>query len=319
MSDPALNYFEFDSVLKGGVFALGNFDGVHRGHQAVVRAAVEKARGLGIPARVLTLEPHPRSVFKPDIPPFRLTPAPAKIRFLRALGVEDVIVRAFTKEFSELAAQDFVQRILIDDYDAQHVVAGFDFVFGHNRVGDMRNLRAWLAPHNIGVTEVTPFRDSRGEIMSSSRTREALQAGDLPTAEHILGRPWSIAGVIERGAQRGRELSVPTANIPLGEYLRPKFGVYAVNAGPVHAAGAGHSGHPLPHQGVANIGARPTVDGKSELLEFHLFNFDGDIYGQEWEVELVRFIRPERAFPDIGSLRQQILLDIEEAKMRPAR
>lgn len=294
--------------LKGGVFALGNFDGVHRGHQAVVRIAREKANGMGVPVRVLTLEPHPRSLFKPGIPPFRLTPAPAKIRLLHALGVEDVITLSFTEEFSHLPAQDFVEKILIGTYGAQHIIAGFDFVFGHNRGGNMKTLRDWLAPHNVGVTEVTPFRDAHGDVMSSSRTREALQAGDLRTAEHILGRPWSIAGIIEHGAQRGRQLSVPTANIALGEYLRPKFGVYAVNAGRVGAA--------LKHQGVVNIGVRPTVDGKNEVLELHLFNFEGNLYGQEWEVELLDFIRPEQAFADVEALREQIMLDIETAKSR---
>ncbi len=298
-------------ALKGGVFALGNFDGVHRGHQAVVKTALEKARGMGVPARVLTLEPHPRSLFKPDIPPFRLTPAPAKQRLLHALGIEDVIVLPFTREFLQYPAQDFVQHILVTRYGAQHVVAGFDFVFGHNRAGTMTTLRAWLAPHSIGVTEVTPFRDSQGIVMSSSRTREALQAGDLPTAANILGRPWSIAGIVERGAQRGREMSVPTANIALGEYLRPEFGVYVVNAKRVDGTTI--------YQGVANIGVRPTVDGKTEMLEFHLFDVDRDIYGQEWEVELLAFLRPEQAFSGIDALRAQIMQDIEAAKAHLAK
>ena len=155
---------------------------------------------------------------------------------------------------------------------------------------------------------MTPFRDLRGEIMSSSRVREALQAGDLKTAEHILGRTWTISGVIERGSQRGRSIDVPTANVPLDAYQRPKFGVYAVQAGPV--------GTPLIRQGVANIGNRPTVDGKTERLEFHLFDFYDDIYGQEWEVELRDFIRPEQAFPNIDALREQILQDLETAKER---
>lgn len=310
MHDQVLATAQVEPVVKGGVLALGNFDGVHRGHQAVVKTAVERARGMGTRALVMTLEPHPRSVFKPDLAPFRLTPVAAKVRLLRALGVADVIVQSFTPEFSQLPPQEFVERILLQTCGAQHVVAGFDFVFGRDRGGNMKSLREALAPHGVGVTEVTPFRDSHGEIMSSSRTREALRQGDLATANHILGRPWSIAGVIEPGAQRGRELSVPTANIALGAYLRPKFGVYAVNAGRV--------GGPLHHQGVANIGVRPTVDGKTEILEFHLFDFYGDIYGQEWEVELVDFIRPEQAFSDLEALRHQIMLDIETAKARLA-
>ena len=269
---------------------------------------MERARGLGISARVLTLEPHPRSLFKPDIPPFRLTPAPAKERALRQLGVDDVMVMPFTREFAQLPPTAFVEQILLDRCGAQHVIAGFDFVFGHDRGGTMARLRDWLAPHQVGVTEVTPFRDAKGEIMSSSRTREALRAGDLATARHILGRPWSIAGLVQHGAQRGREIGVPTANIGLGDYLRPHYGVYAVQAGPV--------GGPLHRQGVANIGLRPTVDGMAEWLEVHLFDFSEDIYGQEWEVELIDFLRPEQKFADLPALRRQIMQDIDAAKAR---
>jgi riboflavin kinase/FMN adenylyltransferase len=296
------------TALRGGAYALGNFDGVHLGHQAVIKAAIDKARGLGIPARVLTFEPHPRSVLKPHIPLFRLTPAPAKLRIMKALGVDDVIVRPFTPEFSQLGATDFVQQVLLGDCGAQHVVAGFDFVFGHARGGDIRKLRGWLAPHNVGVTEVTPFRDAKGVLMSSTRAREALQEGDLPTARHILGRPWSIAGIVQHGDRRGHQLSVPTANIALADYMRPKFGVYAVHAGRVN--------EPKRWQGVANIGVRPTIGAGGDMLEFHLFNFDEDIYGEEWEVELIAFLRPERRFSDMETLRAQIMQDIEDAKAR---
>jgi riboflavin kinase/FMN adenylyltransferase len=219
-------------------------------------------------------------------------------------------VRTFTPEFSKIGAPEFVEQVLLADCGAQHIVAGFDFVFGHARGGHIRNLREWLAPHGVGITEVTPLRDSEGAVMSSSRTREALQQGDLKTAEHFLGRPWSIAGIIEHGARRGHEMSVPTANIALGEYLRPKFGVYAVQAGRV--------GEAKKWQGAANIGVRPTVGGDKELLEFHLFDFYEDIYGQEWEVELLHFLRPEQRFPNMDALREQINQDMEMAKAQLA-
>ena len=292
---------------RGSVFALGNFDGVHRGHQSVVKLALEKAKDLHVPAAVVTLEPHPRTLFRPDIPPFRLTPAAAKIRLLKGLGVHQVVVRDFTAEFAQLPALQFVRDVLIGELDARHIIAGFDYVFGHNRAGNMQTLREWLAPYGIGVTEVTPFRDATGQVMSSSRTRDALQQGDLAAAEAILGRPWSITGIIQQGAQRGRQLSVPTANMVLGDYLRPKFGVYVVQAYALHNPSR-------IHQGVANIGKRPTVDGVSENLEFHLFDFHDDIYGQEWEVELLHFIRPEQAFGSLDALRDQIMLDIAAAK-----
>ena len=296
------------SMVKGGVLALGNFDGVHRGHQAVVRAAVEKARGQGILARVLTFEPHPRSILKPNIPPFRLTPAAVKERLLRGLGVDAIIALPFSPEFANLTAEEFVETILIKRLGVQHVVAGFDYVFGNKRGGTMKLLRQWLQPHKVGVTEVTPFRDSQGLVMSSSRTREALQQGDLSTATHILGRPWSIAGIVVHGAKRGSSIGVPTANIELDGYLRPKFGVYAVNARRVKDSFA--------YQGVANIGTRPTVDGHHEILEAHLFGFQGAMYGEEWEIELIDFIRPEQAFDGLESLRAQIMKDIETAKAR---
>lgn len=286
--------------------ALGNFDGVHRGHQAVIKTAMDHARRRQIPLGVLTLEPHPRSVFKPDHPPFRLTPAPVKERLLRALGVDDVITLAFTPAFSQLPAHEFVDQLLVKEYGVQHVVAGFDFVFGHQRGGNMQTLRQWLGPHNIDVTEVTPFRDAQGEVMSSSRTRTALQQGDLETARHILGRPWSITGEVVKGVQRGQELGFPTANMGLGEYLRPKFGVYAIAARRV--------GDKTSHTGVANIGLRPTVDGKNETLEFHLFDFFGNLYGQEWEVDLLHFLRPEQSFSNLDALRNQIQKDADSAK-----
>ncbi len=202
---------------KGGVLALGNFDGVHGGHQAVVAAA----RRYGLAARVLTFEPHPRRVFQPQHPPFRLTPAPVKERLLRALGVDDVIVMDFSQDLAHLSARAFVDEVLLGRYGAQHVVAGHDFVFGHKRGGTMPLLREWLAPHGVEVTEVAPLRDAEGEILSSSRVRDALRRGDLATAQRILGRPWAIAGIVRHGAQRGATIGFPTANMDLGDYLRP--------------------------------------------------------------------------------------------------
>ncbi|MDD3289041.1 MAG: bifunctional riboflavin kinase/FAD synthetase [Alphaproteobacteria bacterium] len=295
------------SPVRGGVLALGNFDGVHRGHHAVIKAALDQARRLGgVPTVVLTLEPHSRSVFEPNRPPFRLTPANVKIRLLRKLGVDDVVVMDFTPEFSRMKAADFINDILVKQYAAKHVVAGFDFVFGHQRVGNMQRLRNGMAPHGIEVTEVMPCRDSQGEVMSSSRVRLALQQGDLSTARHILGRPWSISGIVEKGRQRGRTVGFPTANVDLGEYIRPKFGVYAVYARRV--------GSSKVFPGIANIGVRPTVGEDTELMEFYLFDFYSNIYDQEWEVELIDFLRPERTFPDLQALQAQIMSDTEAAK-----
>ncbi len=295
--------------MKGGVFALGNFDGVHRGHQAVIAAAVAQAHALHIPARVLTFEPHPRAVFQPHLPPFRLTPPEARTRLLKSFGIDDVVTLPFTPELAHLSAQDFVDQILLERFGAQHVVAGHDFIFGFGRGGDMQKLRTWFAPHGISVTEVEA-KGGEGEVFSSTRIRELLLQGEVGAAAQILGRDWSISGIVIKGAGRGRTLGIPTANIALDAYLRPKFGVYAIRAGQV---GAG-----LTHQGIANIGLRPTVDGKSETLEAHLFDFAQDIYGQEWQFTLTRFIRPEQKFESLDALKAQIMVDIQEAMVTNA-
>ncbi|MDR3423464.1 MAG: bifunctional riboflavin kinase/FAD synthetase [Alphaproteobacteria bacterium] len=291
--------------MKGGVFALGNFDGVHRGHRAVIDAAVAKARALRTSACVLTFEPHPRAFFHPHEPPFRLTPFAAKQDLLKACGVDEVIPLPFTQEIAQVSARDFAEVILLKRFGAQHVVAGHDYIFGHKRGGDMQKLAAWLAPHHIGVTAVAAAGEE-GEVFSSTRIRELLLQGEVRAAAQMLGRSWAIAGTVVKGATRGRKIGVPTANIDLGDYLRPKFGVYAVRAGRV--------GEAVAHRGVANIGLRPTVGGLRENLEAHLFAFDQDIYGQEWQFALTRFIRPERKFDSMEALRRQIERDIEEAK-----
>ena len=292
--------------MKGGVFALGNFDGVHRGHRHVLDAVGAQARALGVPARVLTFEPHPRAIFQPHLPQFRLTPKEVKARLLKSCGIDDVSVLPFTPELVQMEAQDFVEQILINHFGAQHIIAGQDFSFGHKRGGDMQKLAAWLAPHGVGVTAVAPLVDAGGCVFSSTRARSFLQQGEVAAAAEILGRDWSIAGTVMHGAARGRTIGVPTANISLGDYLRPRFGVYAVRAGRV--------GESLNISGVANIGVRPTVDGTSENLEAHLFDFDQDIYGQEWEFALTRFIRPERKFDSFDALKAQIALDIAAAR-----
>jgi riboflavin kinase/FMN adenylyltransferase len=291
--------------MQGGVFALGNFDGVHRGHQRVVDVAMQHAQSLGVPTRILTFEPHPKSIFQPNTAPFRLTPFEVKERLLKSFGVDDVIALPFTHQFSQMIAVDFVKEVLLNQLRVDHVVAGHDFTFGHKRGGDMRKLGLWLAEHKVGVSEVAPVVGDKG-VFSSSYARSFLQEGDVRAAIDILGHDWSIAGTIIKGAQRGRTIGTPTANISLGEYLRPKFGVYAVQAGRV--------GEPLTYSGVANIGRRPTVDGHSENLEAHLFDFDQEIYGQEWEFALKRFIRAEQKFDSLDSLKAQIQRDIEAAR-----
>ena len=309
MNAGSTNVMEAESKppsLQGGVFALGNFDGVHRGHQAVIAAATGIARRLNVPARVLTLEPHPRSLLAAPQHPFRLTPASAKIRLLQDLGIDDVITLNFSPEFAAKTAHDFVEEILVRHYHVKHIVAGAYFVFGHKRAGTMKHMREWLEPNGVGVTEVPPLNDERGEPISSSRLRAAIQKADLKLVKELLGRSWSIAGIVTQGAGRGRVLGFPTANIELGEYLRPMFGVYAIKARRIGLQKA--------WEGVANTGVRPTIGGTRENLEFHLFEAPGELYDQEWEVELHKFMRPEKTFPNLEELQKQVLEDIKQAK-----
>jgi riboflavin kinase/FMN adenylyltransferase len=315
ISDGLAEYIFFERLgmdggdtRERGVFALGNFDGVHRGHALVAEAAVARARSLGVPAYALTFEPHPRAFFQPDITPFRLTPPAAKERLLKSCGIDAVVTLPFNAALANLSAQDFIEQVLVARLGALHIVAGHDFAFGQGRGGDMAKLAAWLQPHNIPITEIAPLANTAGQLLSSSLARAALRDGDTGKASDILGRRWSIAGTVLKGAQRGRTIGVPTANIALGDYLRPKFGVYAVRAGRV--------GEALKYKGAANIGVRPTVDGQSETLEAHLFNFHEDIYGQDWEVALDSFIRPETKFADLNELRGQIAHDLIDAAMR---
>lgn len=288
----------------GAVVALGNFDGLHKGHQVVLAAAHAEAKTRKKPFGVVTFEPHPRRIFFPDHPPFRLTPVPVKRRLLEEMGVNVLFEIPFTPEFSKLPAEKFVQDILEDGLNISHAVAGYDFVFGNQRKGTIGLMRQLLAKKNVGVTEITPIMDKEGSQWSSTRIREALAQGKVQDAAHALGRLWEIEGEVVAGDKRGSSIGVPTANIDLGDTARPRFGVYAVE---VRVGGKSH-------KGVANIGVRPTVDGKKEVLEVHIFDFSGQLYGKWLRVNLAAFIRDERRFDNIGALKAQIAQDCLEAK-----
>lgn len=294
---------------RGVAVALGNFDGVHRGHRAVIGAAREAAARLGVPSAVLTFEPHPRALFKPDQPPFRLTPFRIKARLVEALGVDALFTVHFDRAFSQQSADQFVESVLVQGLGARHVVAGYDFVFGHNRGGDMAFLRAAGERSGFGVTEVRPVADPSGIIFSSTKVRELLQAGEPEAAAAILGHPFEVEGRVEHGDKRGRTIGFPTANVELGEYVRPRFGVYAVRAG------VDQGGQTVWHGGVANLGRRPTVGGTVERLEVNLFDFDADLYGRHLRVQLLRFLRPEMRFDGLDHLKAQIARDAGAARV----
>ncbi len=286
--------------------AIGNFDGVHKGHQAVIHEAGLIARDEDRPWAVLTFEPHPRKLFVPDQPPFRLTPFAAKAEAIEALGVDLLIVQRFDKTFSQMEAKDFVTEALVGGLNASHVVAGYDFVFGHKRSGHCDLLLALGREHGFGFTAVNAIEDSAGAVYSSTRVRECLADGDMKGAKALLGRDFQYRGRIMHGQRRGQQIGFPTANMALRQAICPRLGVYAIRA----QAGKTDAWR----DGAANIGVRPTFGGEGVDLEVYLFDFDGDLYGQRMRVRLVEFLRDEKKFDGIDDLKAQIALDVKKAK-----
>lgn len=290
--------------LRGAIIALGNFDGFHRGHQAVVGEAIRWAKTEGRPAIIATFDPHPVRHFKPDAEPFRLTTLDQRQELFAAAGADAMLVFAFDGELAGTTAEDFVGELLIERFGASGVVTGEDFTFGKARGGNVRVLAELGAQHGMAAHAVGPVAEC-GEVISSSRIREALQAGDCATATHLLTRPFAIRGIVQNGDKNGRLLGYPTANLQLGSYLRPRYGVYAVT-------GKLPGGQVL--QGAANLGTRPQFDPPKELLEPHFFDFDGDLYGQEIEVAFHHFLRGEEKFVSLEELTGQIGRDCEAAR-----
>ncbi|HWT13867.1 MAG TPA: bifunctional riboflavin kinase/FAD synthetase [Allosphingosinicella sp.] len=294
--------------LRGGIVALGNFDGFHRGHQAVVGRAVSRARIEDRPALVATFDPHPMRYFRPESPFFRLTTLEQRERLILAAGIDAMLVFQFDAEFAAVTAPDFVTDWLARRMGAAGVVTGEDFTFGRERGGDVSLLKMLGHGHRMSVEAVPPVAEDERAV-SSTWIREALQAGDCETAARLLTRPFTIEGVVEPGDRRGRTFGYPTANIGLGNYLRPRFGVYAVR-------GRLADGRSL--DGVANLGIRPMFDPPRELLEPHFFGFDGDLYGQVLAVELISFIRDEMVFDSLEALKTRMAEDAQEARRRLA-
>ncbi|WP_430513215.1 bifunctional riboflavin kinase/FAD synthetase [Pannonibacter phragmitetus] len=290
--------------LKGSVVAIGNFDGVHRGHRAVLQAAIDEAHGHGRPVTAMTFEPHPRSVFAPHVPLFRLTPAHAKAEVMEALGLDGLIVLPFTRDFASLEAERFVEEILIGALGIRHAVTGYDFHFGKGRAGTPDFLRASGEKHGFGVTIVSAENDESGEVISSSRIRAALAEGDLALANGLLGYRWFAEAEVRHGEKRGRDLGYPTANLRLADDCTLKHGIYAVR---VEVDGQRHDG-------VASFGRRPTFDNGAPLLEVFLFDFSGDLYSKTLRVRFVSYLRPEERFDSVDALIAQMDRDSAEAR-----
>lgn len=293
---------------RHAVVAIGNFDGVHPGHRALIEVAAGQAERLGAPLAILTFEPHPRSLFRPQDAPFRLTPLRAKSHALEALGVAHLYVLHFDRAFAAKSAEAFVREILVEGLAARHVVIGWDFCFGHKRAGTADLLERLGGELGFGVTTVQPVAASNGETYSSSTIRRYLAEGKPAAAARLLGRPWEIEGRVEQGDQRGRTLGFPTANLGLGDYLIPALGVYAVRVM------IEEEGQTVWHPAVANLGRRPTVDGGRIQLEAHFFDFDEDLYGRHLRVRLLEFLRPEKKFDGLEALRAQIAEDCHRAR-----
>ncbi len=284
--------------------ALGNFDGLHLGHQAVIREAVAIAKRLCVPSAVLTFEPHPRRVFQPQTPPLCILPFREKALQLRSLGVDMLRVIRFTPAFAHTTATQFVTDILHQQLRTQHVVTGEDFTFGYRREGQVMQLRQLAEPLGFGVTTCAPvFAD--GARCSSTRIRALLTEGKVEDAARLLGRPYSITGRVRAGDGRGREIGFPTANVAHGQIFLPATGVYAVRVV--------YGQHLL--NGVANLGQRPTFAGSQVQLEVHCFGWQGTLYGKRIEVMLLKHLREERKFESVEALQAQIAQDCSEARL----
>ncbi len=290
--------------LRGAIIALGNFDGFHLGHQAVVGRAIQRGAHERRPVIVATFDPHPVRHFRPDTPPFRLTTLDQRERLFGQAGADAMLVFNFGAELASTTAEDFVAEILANRFGASGVVTGEDFTFGKGRGGNAEVLREQGASHGIGAETVEAVLID-GVRISSGRVREALQAGDPATATRMLTRAFAIQGTVIHGDKRGRDLGWPTANMDLGKYLRPKYGIYAVRV---------TLDDGTEHAGVANLGVRPTFDPPTELLEAVLFDFDGDLYGRTIEVALHAYLREEMKFDSLDALKAQMDADAAEAR-----
>lgn len=299
------HYRDAPADAKGAVVALGNFDGVHLGHRALLSEAKRIATELRRPLAALVFEPYPREFFRPNEEPFRLTPFRAKARLLSELGVDILIVLTFDAAMAAMLAQDFVVDVLVKELAVAQVVVGKDFLFGKGRAGDAGVLAYMGEMEGFGTTVFAPVLANAATKISSSDIRAALKAGKPEEAARLLGHWWSIEGHVAAGEKRGRLLGYPTANLKLDHILLPAFGIYAVRA-------RRHDGRI--YGGAASFGIRPTFALASPLMEVHLFDFSGDLYGEVLNVELIAYLRPEGKFDGVEALKAQIAADCEEAR-----
>jgi riboflavin kinase/FMN adenylyltransferase len=312
-----LRHFEdVPGDLRGAVVAIGNFDGVHRGHRALIAEARRQAEARGVPLAVLSFEPHPQEFFRafrqegPDDPEcFRLTPLRTKSRLLADLGVDVLFALLFDGDMARRSPEDFAENILVKGLGISGVVVGHDFEFGQKRAGNLNTLRTLGEKYGFSVTAFDTITASGDDKISSTLIRQLLKQAKPEEAARLLGHAWTIEARVEHGDARGRTMGFPTANMHLHHCLAPAYGVYAVRVAILegdHAVAR--------HDGVANFGIRPMYQVNVPLLETHLFDFDGDLYGKYLSVEMIRYIRPEAKFPNLADLIAQIGADAAQAR-----
>ncbi len=293
---------------RGSVLAIGNFDGVHLGHRRVIEETRAIAARLGAPAAVMTFEPHPRRLFQPDAPPFRLSSRAARARALADLGIDLLVVGDFDRAFAAVTAEAFIDEFLIGRLGVRHVVVGDGFRFGHRRTGDLAMLAGRGAAAGFGISPAPLVLDATGAPVASRTIRTALEKGDLPAAAALLGRAWEIEGTVVHGDARGRDLGFPTANVDMGDYLHPARGVYAVRAGVTEKNGLTW------YAGAASFGLRPQFDGTDARLEVFILDFAGDLYDAPLRVEFHAYLRGEQRFSDVEGLIAQMHRDVAETR-----
>lgn len=303
---------EVPQEAGGAVLAIGNFDGVHRGHQALIAKVLERAATLDAPGGVIVFEPHPREFFQPDEPHFHLTPLPLKLKRLEDLGVDVVVVLTFDKAFASLSANQFIEQVLVERLAPRHIVIGYDFFFGKGRSGTPETMRLAGQELGFGVSVVSPVAED-GEVFSSTAIRLKLAQGDVRGATQALGTAWRVRGRVQGGAKRGTGMGFPTANIALEPGTALAHGIYAVW---VEILGDGsHGAAPAQrHMGAAYLGTRPTFDDGGPLLEIFLLDFDGDLYGRDIDVAFVDLIRADRRFDSVDALIEQMNADCSAAR-----
>lgn len=300
-------YSNLSASDKGAVIALGNFDGLHRGHQAVIERARTIANDIGAPLGIGLFRPHPYRFFKPDAAPFRLMSARIRQQVMEELGVKFLYEIPFDEALRDMDDTEFVEQVLHQGLGIRHVIVGEDYGFGKNRCGNVESLTRLCGERGIGVTAISPvgLHKLYGKY-GSTEIRKALQEGDVFHAQHMLSRPWRVDGIVQKGQQRGRTINFPTANLEFADLVRPKFGVYVVEVR--------LEGEEVWRPAVANTGSRPTVDGEEARLEVHLLDFERDLYGQLIDVRFRSFIRAEKKFESFDALKDQIMQDADGAR-----